>query len=409
MEGSDDVRFSSRLALRVKCYFLASICFFNYGDLNITELKQMKNQIKFSFLFFILFSFSLQAHPISLESLVSQSGGNIVLKNIGEQSIIEYTLSADVAENFNRALSEIDRDPYINWEFYRLFAQEVLLKLLPENLMQIIFCMRHSNKPTALLLHNAPIDDYIPPTPEDGHRSFEKGFVSEAFIFSICSLLDAYPEFDERERDGTMINQIIPRNDIKSIATHSSYGSRLDFDPHTENVYQEPPLKFFSLLCLRSDPKVATNVIFLDNILHYLKTHLPSGKSYEWMLEEMSKDQFYQKTGTSFLSHFHAVTGPILGRSKEGERVFRFNTNDNRTQGINDDALLVSEHLKAMIMRPDFKKQYYSKIVLQKGDFLMFNNWEIMHGRDAFEIDRSNWRWLQRCYFMLNEHRMISH
>ena len=44
-----------------------------------------------------------------------------------------------------------------------------------------------------------------------------------------------------------------------------------------------------------------------------------------------------------------------------------------------------------------------TSINLQQGDLLLFNNWEVMHARDAFKLDKNNWRWLQRIYMMLNE------
>lgn len=56
-----------------------------------------------------------------------------------------------------------------------------------------------------------------------------------------------------------------------------------------------------------------------------------------------------------------------------------------------------------MLLSEDFEAHCFLNINLKKGDLLLFNNWEVMHGRGAFEIDQENWHWLQRCYFGFNQ------
>lgn len=362
------------------------------------------------------------ANAMDLQKIVSSNPDAIKVSYVGNQTIVEYTLDPKVTVQYNDYINASHLDPYDSWEAYKDFAHEAFNRVMPADLVCIIESMRNNNVPTALLVHNAPIDSYIPPTPTNGHRplhvhngefdpaashlaALSKGFVSESVLFGICSTLKAYPTFDEREKDGQYINQIVPVDDPISLHEASSYGSATEFGPHTENVYEKPPLKFFALLCLRSDPKVGTTVIFLDDILGYIQNHPPMGRSFDWFMEQIKRNQFWQKTGPSFRGHEQTmIQSPILSFNDKGERVFRFNTTNNRTQGMNPEAQEAVDHLRETLLSSDFRSECYNKVVLKRGDLLMFNNWEIMHGRDGFIIDKDNWRWLQRCYFMLEEH-----
>lgn len=329
---------------------------------------------------------------------------HIQVKKMHNQTILEYTLDAEVSERLNVLVGSCNIDPYKNWDYYKVFAKAALQRVLPADLLDIIHTMRNSAYPTALIVHNTPTDTVIPKTPEDGNRPPVKGeqdgksYVSETVLLGICSLLDAYPDFDENEKDGTYINQIIPRDDAASKAVASSYGSEIPFFAHTENVYTPQPLKFFSLLCLRGTPNVFTSMIFLEDILAAIKA---DGK--EWMLEEMAKPQFLMKSGPSFLGKERRIVPlPILDVIN-GERCYRFNANHDRVEGINDTAKEIVAYLTNLLKSDEFQSAHKVGINLQRGDLLLFNNWEVMHARDSFKIDKSNWRWLQRCYFMLNE------
>lgn len=331
-------------------------------------------------------------------------GNHISIRKMHNQTVLEYTLDEQVSHAFNNLMGKETSDPYKDWNLYKVIAKEALEKVLPEDLKQIILHMRSSNEPTALIVHNMPIDTNIPETPQNGIRPpiagqpGGKGYVSESLLFGLCSILNATPDFDENEKDGTYINQIIPKNDEESKKVASSAGSEIPFYAHTENVYTRTPLKFFSLLCLRGDPKVFTSMIFLDDILEYIKQD-----KREDVIEEMKKPQFLMKSGPSFGNKAKRIELlPILDEIN-GERIYRFNANVDRVEGINNTAKEVVAYLTKILKSEEFLAKNKVSINLKKGDLLLFNNWEVMHARDSFIIDKENWRWLQRCYFMLNE------
>lgn len=338
------------------------------------------------------------------------TGNHITLKKIHNQNVMEYTLDPKVSRAFNEILKDQTTDAYKEWDYYKSFAKNALNSVLPEDLKQIIKSMSINNYPTALIIHNMPIDTYIPCTPENGIRPPElgeingKGYASEATLLGLCSMLDAQPDYDENEKDGTYINQIIPRDDEKSRKVASSNGSEVPFYAHTENIYSVPPLKFFSLLCLRGDPKVATSMIFLDNILEYIKNDSRFDASMrEEIAAEITKPHFVMKSGPSFEGRLgKAVLLPIL-EEKNGSRIFRFNANPGRMSGISPLSQFVVDYLTGILQSPEFLENNKTSIILQQGDLLLFNNWEVMHARDAFKLDKNNWRWLQRIYMMLNE------
>lgn len=325
------------------------------------------------------------------------------------QVVIEYTLDPIVSVNINIDLKDEQIDPYTNWEYYKERSKKVLLKYLPQELINIILAMKNENNPTVLIIHNFPVDEIIPATPTTGDCPPNKwqdaingkGYVSEASILGICSILGSHPDYDENEKDGTYIHQIIPKDDVKSKEEISSYGSAIAFGPHTENVYDPNALKFFCLLGLRGDPKVNTHIMLLDDILSYLQSHLPEGKTYDWFLEQMKKE-YIQKTGPTFRNNQKYLMASILTVLPDGSRQLRFNTTNNRTEGIDEDSCFVATFIKDMLLSNDFQANCFLNINLKRGDLLLFNNWEVMHGRGAFTIDQENWRWLQRCYFALD-------
>ena len=331
-------------------------------------------------------------------------GNHIKTTKIHNQTVVDYTLNENVSKKFNDLMNVETKDAYKNWDHYKVVAKDALEKVLPEDLKGIIYNMRHTNVPTALVVHNMPIDNVIPPTPQNGIRppvigqEHGKGYVSESSLLGLCSMLDSYPDFDENEKDGTYINQIIPRDDAKSKAVASSNGSEIPFFAHTENVYSPKPLKFFSLLCLRGDPKVSTSMLFLEDILAAIKA---DGK--EGMIEEMKVAQFIMKSGPSFEGKERRLINLPILEQIDGERIYRFNANFDRVEGANERAKEIVTYLTNLLKSKEFFDANKVSVTLSKGDLLLFNNWEVMHARDAFTIDKSNWRWLQRCYFMLNE------
>lgn len=367
---------------------------------------------KISVIFLLSFSYMSFSCEHDLLSL-AQEQKHIKILQKDNHIVVDYTLDPMVSAKVNNLMHYEYTDPYKNWGYYKTRANNILQAELPADLQAILTTMKTRSKPTALVLHNTPVDATIPVTPENGKRPplkgdvNGKGYVSEAMLLGLCSFLGAHPDYDENEKDGTFINQIIPREDFASRSVASSNGSEIPFHPHTENVYSPTPLKFFSLLCLRGDPKVSTGMIFLNSILNYVKKY-PYYNQFmnDFILEEMKQPQFIMKSGPSFEGRQgHNLIVPILDE-QNGQPVFRFNANPTRVAGINDVATFVVDHLKTILKSDDFLKDNKFNITLQKGDLLLFNNHQTMHARDAFTLDKNNWRWLQRSYFMLDKAKL---
>lgn len=308
----------------------------------------------------------------------------------------EYTLSDDTANNFKVLTRDFQADPYYEPKLCTEIVREWIGEVFPEDLTKEIVGMHKQNGTDVLMIHNFPVDDFIPETPRDGCRTTLKGNISEYALLGLCGLLGAYPVFDEAEKDGLPISQIIPVNNTRDIVSASSMGSKVKFLPHTENVYQNPPLKFFELLALRGDPKVSTTVIPFSSIMSYIKINYGIA-TYNWIIEQLQLNQYVMFTGPSFKDKVIEVALPIISFQND-EMVFRLNLNDNRTIGKNEEAKKVIDLFREVTSNLKFLESLATKFVLKKGDLLLFNNWRVMHSRDAFDIDESNWRWLQRIY-----------
>lgn len=342
--------------------------------------------------------------PSCLFDIAEHSGGAMKVIPVGNNYRVEYTLSNKHQDIFRELMAHEYSDPYTQWPTYIHTAAEALRQSLPKDLIELIRRMRELNEPACILIHGMPIDEIIPPTPENGARPKDKGYISEGSLMGICGLLGAEPDYDEREKDGTYINQIIPVDSEKNRGEASSLGSDVEFYVHTENVYNAPPLKFFALLGLRGDPRVCTGIMFLDDILAEFEQNPPAGMSYSEFMEEIQKSQFLMQSGPSFGDNSRAqIQAPILTRNEKGERIYRFNANKDRVLGVNERAQQIVDHMAHMLKDPSFKAKITTRVNIQAGDMLLFNNWEVMHGRDAFKIDKLNWRWLQRVYMLVRD------
>lgn len=324
----------------------------------------------------------------------------------------EYTLDKEISKNFEIIINDIQIDPYGDPSEYSILVGQQLEKLLPEKIKNEIRKMNSTESPGLIIIHNFPIDSFIPETPRNSKRppsrmftkskddftlAKSKGFVSEAAILAVGYLLNVDPFYEEEEKDRTIINQIIPINDSKYEDSLSTFGSKFELLPHTESIYQVPPLKYFSLLCLRGDPKVATSIIFFEKIISYISTFYPD--RIEWVLNLISKPLFIMSSGPTHENSKSQVILPILEADGGREDILRLNLNPGRTVGITPEADEVVNFLREIITSEKFKRDNSEKIYLNSGDFILFKNWKVMHSRDAFSIDEDNWRWLQRCYF----------
>ncbi|MBP6952567.1 MAG: TauD/TfdA family dioxygenase [Alphaproteobacteria bacterium] len=345
---------------------------------------------------FVITSFVL--HSFALESAANENNHKIIK---------EFTLDKNIRKEFEVMVEHTLIDPYENPHIYSGIAGKTLEKLLPNELKKEIRLMDEGGA-DLIIIHNFPIDSHIPITPKDSTRppskflsdsnlENAKGFVSEASILGLGYFLDAAPFYKKEEKDGTVINQIISIKNDQYKSQRSSYGSSLELFPHTENVYQVPPLKYFTLLCLRGDPKVATSLIFFDDMLSYIKKLYP--QNTQKIIRIMKQPLFIMSSGPSHGNSKSQSILPIIENTEKGETIFRLNLNPERTVGTTPEAEEVVTLLRKVITSKDFRERYYKRIYLSEGDLILFNNWRVMHARDAFEIDPKYWRWLQRCYF----------
>jgi L-asparagine oxygenase len=293
-----------------------------------------------------------------------------------------------------------DIDLYTKFDICAEIAENALKNSLPYEVKAALNKFRSEKSCGSIYLQNMPVDEVIPPTPEDGSRCLAKENLSEACILGITRILKTKLHKEEKERDNQYFHQIISTLDRPN--ERSSYGSTMDIDFHTECIQQNNPLEYLLLLCLRGDPKVKTSIVVIEKVLNFIKNSLLSETEYNWFFEQLKKPQFLMSASSSFKSGEDLNRALPILEERVDRRIFRLNINDGRIVGLTPEGMKVikifKEVFSAIGNSRELQKEFVQEYYLKKGDMLIIKNWEALHRRDAFTIDKENWRWLQRVY-----------
>lgn len=228
----------------------------------------------------------------------------------------------------------------------------------------------------ALLIENLPVDPQLPPPPADGKRPASKTAVSEAVI---AGLIEGHASIVSyaNEKSGAPIHEITP---VPGSEYTVSSSGRVPFACHTDAAFLAPRFSPRGLLLfgLLNQPAAPTAVLPLDRILYEASPAL---------VRSLHKPIFRHPSPSSF-EVAAAVIAPIMWRDSRG--VARIAVQTHAVQPVNDEARDAIAQLRGLLDRLETER-----VVLGRGDALMFKNDRVLHGRDAFIGER----WLQRAYF----------
>jgi L-asparagine oxygenase len=128
---------------------------------------------------------------------------------------------------------------------------ELARREVPERLAErLIDFRKNSNEYGTLLFRNLPVDEDLPPTPDDGRVARDKdSHVSEgALLLLMMHLGDPIAYSDEKE--GALIQNICP---VKGKETRQENTGSVYLEFHTEDGFHPHKPDFLALYCLRQD------------------------------------------------------------------------------------------------------------------------------------------------------------
>ncbi|MGH2506408.1 MAG: TauD/TfdA family dioxygenase [Ktedonobacteraceae bacterium] len=128
---------------------------------------------------------------------------------------------------------------------------ELYSRHMPDRLAnQLINFRKNSNENGMLLIRNLPIDQHLPPTPDDGGVSREKTSYLSEYVLLAQMLHLGEPIGYADEKNGALIQNICPVRG-KEEAQENCGSAYLEF--HTEDAFHPHKPDFIGLLCLKPD------------------------------------------------------------------------------------------------------------------------------------------------------------
>lgn len=298
------------------------------------------------------------------------------------------TISEEARRNFvNLTDGLMTTDPYGQFLEASQNSGSVLEKVLAIETKEVL---REFGKKgiSVVLLQNCPIigTGDLPPTPTVSAQPSNKDWVSEYFMLGLANLIGAKPYSVAGVRDGKVITQLIPLEP----RSNSGSGSKIPFNLHNEVVHEPSPPDFFLLLCLRGNPMAKTTYCFLEDIINLLPPEI---------ISELEKPNFLMKSGDpAVFKNYQEHRCSVLTRDPEtGNCQIRLNTALGRCEGLTPEAKDALKYINNCL-EGNIKLHGIS---LSRGDALLINNKQTLHGRTAFdvsveEIKAGTNRWIQR-------------
>jgi len=261
-----------------------------------------------------------------------------------------------------------------------LLNARIYANYLPESILYVLNNFRYDdNDDGVLLLKGVDIDDEkIGKTPSyTGKDKDENSAIRESFFLILLSSFIGYPIGWKSQRDGALINSIIPLRE--SMNEQLSTGC-IDLNWHTEEAFHQFRADYLCLMCLRNKDKVPTTIGSIKNI--------KIKDSIKKILFENNfiflKDNNFVTTDTS------EILEPIMFGDFNSPYI-KIDPSFMKVEAGNDRAKSALE-----IVIKEIQKNL-QEVVLNKGDVLFIDNYRVVHGRKAYtpRFDGTD-RWLKR-------------
>ncbi|MER6122367.1 TauD/TfdA family dioxygenase [Streptomyces sp. NPDC001795] len=308
--------------------------------------------------------------------------------------IVRYVLDDGVrdvlAKELNSRLADAEPlDPDAHGVILASIGASALLQHLPDELLAELgkFTRGHSS---VLVLENLPRYD-APPTPVGGFTPEAALAPVNALQLGLVRLLGTTPFAVPYENRGRVMRNVVPNP--AAAGTTSSWGSDAEFFWHTDNPHlpfgeqgrdPRPNVpRHLTFYAIRNDERVPTDVVGVDTVLTRLT---PAAR------EALARPEFEIGAPASVETGAQpALRGAVLEHDGAAPRM-RYD--HGTTRGLTARAAAALDELTAALRTDDAER-----FVLRPGDFLLFDNYRVLHRRRAFTPrPAATARWLRRCY-----------
>lgn len=244
----------------------------------------------------------------------------------------------------------------------------------------------------ALVLSNLPAQDF-PPTPVTGFGDEPELAVTNALHLGLIRLIGCTPFAVSYENDGHLIRNVVPNP--AACGTTSSWGADSEFFWHSDNPHQpfgrpgsDPRLyapPYLTFYAVRNEEQVPTEIAALDDVVVRLDDET----------RQILQTAEFEVGAPA--SNDGQATGPLRQTAvlePDGTGRHRARYDRGTTRGVTERARTGLERWsEALTTIPA------AELVLDTGDFMIFDNHRVLHRRKAFTPrPDATARWLRRCY-----------
>ncbi|WCN11356.1 hypothetical protein GV055_04820 [Marinomonas mediterranea] len=275
-----------------------------------------------------------------------------------------------------------------------------LRKSLPVQAVKSIEDFAQNNSEAALIIRGLPLGGLIPPTPYDGFTENKNLVLANALHIGIYHLAGYSPIAYKNENNGKLFRHVVPAKQGKG--QKSSHGSDLTFGFHVDNpdlpLSPEPIVdksacpELLSLMAIRSDLKVKSSIVILDNVLANLNRAV---------IQTLCTDEYMVERPASF-DIGQSSRLPILTYDENNIPYCRYDKE-------NISPLTPKAAAALLMLEAELEKQTNQiTTVFCPGDMLLIKNQRTLHRREAYQArnDGSD-RWLIRLFGAQSLDRII--
>ncbi|MEU6668190.1 TauD/TfdA family dioxygenase [Streptomyces sp. NPDC046727] len=244
----------------------------------------------------------------------------------------------------------------------------------------------------ALVLSNLPAQNF-PATPVSGFGDEPELAVTNAIHLGLIRLIGCTPFAVAYENDGHLIRNVVPNP--AACGTTSSWGADSEFFWHSDNPHQpfgrpgsDPRLytpPYLTFYAVRNEEQVPTEIAALDDVMVRLDPE--TRRILQTPEFEVGAPDSNDGGATRPLREAAVIEPDGTGRH-------RVRYDRGTTRGITDRARTALESWSQTLTTIPG-----AELVLDTGDFMIFDNHRVLHRRKAFTPrPDATARWLRRCY-----------